>query len=96
MGMDVVWIPEDGLPGSVGEEQGVGLALRKEGDEILFASAAEKPCRWVSITEFVVDPEVLDTGGEETPAVPAGEGGPESAGTTGRAPWRRRGSPASS
>lgn len=88
---DVVWIPEDGLPGSVGEEQGVGLALRKGGDEVLFASADAKPMRWVPVTEFTCDPDVLDTG-EPDPAVAAGGDGPDAAGTTGGKPWRRRGS----
>jgi hypothetical protein len=45
------------LDGSVGGDKGVGMAFRKTGDEILFASA--KPMRWVPIAEFTVDPEMI-------------------------------------
>jgi hypothetical protein len=55
---EITWIP-GGLIGSIGEEAGAVLALRKGGDEALFASRDKKPCRWVAITEFSVDPDTI-------------------------------------
>jgi hypothetical protein len=44
------------LYGFVGKETGIGVALRKDGDEILFASKENSPLRWISINEFTPDP----------------------------------------
>ena len=60
MTQDIMWIP-GGLIGSIGEESGAVLALRKGGDEALFASRDKKPCRWVPVTEFCVDPDTIAT-----------------------------------
>jgi hypothetical protein len=55
MDIGVLWLagPER-LVGKVGEDEGDGLALRKEGDEILFAPYDSKPMKWVPVMEFVV------------------------------------------
>jgi len=54
-------IMEEGLYGFVGKESGVMIALRKEGDEILFASRENAPLRWVSTSDFTPDPHGLLT-----------------------------------
>ncbi len=46
----------EALYGFVGSETGIGIALRKEGEEILFASKQNSPLRWVPIEEFTPDP----------------------------------------
>jgi hypothetical protein len=51
----VLWlIGAERLVGKVGEDEGDGLALRNEGNEILFAPYESKPMKWVPVTEFVV------------------------------------------
>ncbi|GEM_PF-6331955 len=47
---------DEPLYGFVGKETGVGVALRKDGDEILFASKQNSPLRWVAVNEFTPDP----------------------------------------
>jgi hypothetical protein len=46
----------EALYGFVGKETGIGVALRGNGDEILFASKENSPLRWVPISEFTPDP----------------------------------------
>lgn len=79
MDVPVLWLAGDErLVGKVGEDEGDGLALRKEGDEILFAPCDNKPMKWVPITDFIVlDPPAEDDGGHaEEPPPPAEEAPP--------------------
>ncbi len=46
----------EALYGFVGNETGIGIALRANGDEILFASKQNSPLRWVPVGEFTPDP----------------------------------------
>lgn len=77
--MDVLWLAGgESLIGRVGEDEGDGLALRKEGDEILFAPYNDKPMRWVPVADFVVlaepdedaPPENTDEGEAQPPESP--------------------------
>jgi len=50
------------IPGWIGctaNELGAALALRKDGNEILFAPKNGRPLRWIQTTEFVVDPGII-------------------------------------
>lgn len=40
-------------------EWGVVIASRASGEDLLFASAEEKPLRWIRVTEFTVDPDTM-------------------------------------
>jgi len=77
--MDVLWLPagpigfrakknskiEDGKPIiDVVYEEGAILAVRKDGDEVLFASAEStaedrRPLVWISLEEFSVNPVAI-------------------------------------
>ena len=46
---------DEPLYGFVGKETGVGVALRKDGDEILFASKQNSPLRWVALEPWRAD-----------------------------------------
>lgn len=49
------------LEGHVGEDHGLALVMRGNGDEVLFATR-KKPLRWVSITEFTPHDVVFEEG----------------------------------
>lgn len=104
--MDVLWLPagpigfrakknskiEDGKPIiDVVHEEGAILAVRKDGDEVLFASAESteedrRPLAWIPLEEFSVNPVAIavedDFLEEEKPPagslveVPPAPGGP--------------------
>lgn len=58
------------------EETGLGLALRRGGDEILFGTAVDRAARWIPIEQFYLDPSVVP----EVEDVPEGEEEPVDAG----------------
>lgn len=56
------------------DEQGLALALRSGGQEILFGSAADKATKWISIGDFYLEPSVVpEVEDEEVEAVEGGE-----------------------
>lgn len=60
--MGEIAIPNVGWLGWHNEDYGCILALRKAGDEALFASQSKKsPLRWVPITEFQFEPSCIAT-----------------------------------
>lgn len=63
--MDILWI-HGGLIGKSTtpdgkEDPGAILALRKGGDEALFASRSGRALAWMPVGGFVVDPETILT-----------------------------------
>lgn len=68
------WSGYLGTPPETDEEEdktewGVVIASRANGEDLLFASAEEKPLRWIRMTEFTVDPDTMpfDPETEEPP-----------------------------
>lgn len=47
------------MEGSFGGDRGLALAMRGNGNELLFA-VAKKPLQWVSVSEFVPDDIIFD------------------------------------
>lgn len=83
--VNIVWlVGDEKLYGKVGEDEGDGLALRKDGEEILFAPIG-KTLKWVSITEF----STIEENEEEDEQDAAGAGAEAPAPTP--FPRRRRG-----
>jgi hypothetical protein len=60
MERQLAFIP-GGIVGFVENETGVALALRNNGDEVLFASRENAPLRWVQTTDFTPDPKGIWT-----------------------------------
>jgi len=67
----IFWLPEE-LIGSIEVrtapagatpvfQAGVVLALRADGDELLFAPRDAKPMQWIKVGEFIVDPATILT-----------------------------------
>lgn len=69
--MSVILIPE-GIMGFVGKETGVGVALRENGEELLFVTKGNDgeggPLRWIKIGDFHTDAkDIVSVDDEEPP-----------------------------
>jgi hypothetical protein len=53
--------PEKDLVGFVGNESGMVVSFRNNGEELLFASRENSPLRWVKVIEFTPDPKAVLT-----------------------------------
>ncbi len=51
----------EGLYGFVGKQSGTIIAIRDNGDEVLFVSKENAPLAWIKTTEFTADPLGLPT-----------------------------------
>jgi hypothetical protein len=74
MESSVLWLlGTERLVLKVGEDEGDGLALRKDGEEILFAPYNDKPMKWIAITEASVLEPNPEGEAEEPETTPEGE-----------------------
>ena len=51
----------EGVYGFVGKQSGTIIALRNNGDEVLFVSKENAPLAWIKTEEFTADPLGLPT-----------------------------------